>query len=144
MTAAINYASSPLAPCAVLSTGDTSRTAPTTVANLLVASGAAVPAINAASGAQIERVTIQPLAATTATCVRLWLHDGTNYHLRAEFGVAATGTVTGSNPIPSQQFEAVDNPSQFPIIMPAGWSLRASINDTQAGGVNVFVEGGGF
>jgi len=34
-------------------------------------------------------------------------------------------------------------PSFMPLWLPAGWSLRATVNDTQIG-INVFANGGDF
>lgn len=144
MSANINYASTVLSGNATVVTADTSRTAPTTFVKLIESSGGTGGTANAASGAQIERIVLTPVGTTIQSVIRLFLYDGTNYHLRYELQLSPQ-TVSGTVAVASQTFEAVDNPNMFPMLLPAGWALRATINDTQSGGgVNISAEGGGF
>ena len=131
MSTSINYCSTLLCGAAMLTTGDTSRTAPTTVSTLLTP----------ANGAMIERLTVMPVATTVTSVVRFFKYDGTTYHLVAEVQIAAQTLANGTAVIPTTM-EAVDNPNLFPMIIPAGWSLRATVNDTQTG-IKVYAEGGG-
>lgn len=143
MSTSLNYASTPIAGAATLTTGDTSRTAPATFQNLAVPSAASAGQATIASGAQIERWSVVPLASvSTQTTARLFLYDGTNYHLKLEMNIPVTA-VSSSNPVPTWQMEAWDNPNLFPIIVPAGWSVRTTVNDTVTG-LKSIIEGGAF
>jgi hypothetical protein len=132
MSTAINYASIPVVAGGVLTTGDTSRTAPTTTTTIF----------NSSNGGQVERITITPVATTIASVVRIFRYDGTAYHLYTEVQIGAQTLVAGTAVVP-QTLEAVDNPNLFPILIPVGWSLRATVNDTQTG-IQVQAEGGGY
>lgn len=114
-----------------LTAGDASRTAPTNQATIFTPG---------ASGGMVQRVVVEPVATVTATVVRIFRYDGTTYFLYAEIQVPAQ-TITGTVAVSPQTLEGVNYPSLFPILVPAGWTLRASINDTQTG-VNVSAEGG--
>lgn len=132
MAAQPSYAGTPIAGAATLTVGDASRTAPA-AAGILVTPGA---------GGLIERVTIIPLATTVASVLRLFRYDGAAYHLYTEIAIPVQ-TVSASVAVSPLTLQAVDYPNLFPIVIPAGWSLRASINDNQTG-VKVHAEGGGF
>jgi hypothetical protein len=131
MSASQNFMSVLAAAAATLTTGDNSRTAPTVFGTIF----------NPASGGMCERITITPLATTVASVVRFFKFDGTTNHLLFEVTLPAQ-TVTAGAAVTSQRLEAVDNPDIFPIIVPSGWTLRATVNDTQTG-VKVQAEGGG-
>lgn len=65
------------------------------------------------------------------------------YALWGEVPTGAINTVSSTNPALTLTLSAATNPSTLPLTLPPGWSLRATINDTQAGGgVNVFGIGG--
>lgn len=138
MSASITYASTPIARAVTLTTGDTSRAAPTTFQTVVAA--AAIP-----NGMQIERFTLMPQATDTATVVRFWAFkaSGSTWRLLFELALPAA-TVTGSSPIPITTAETVSIPNCFPKIVEAGEEVRVSVNDTQAGGVWAMVEGGGY
>jgi len=132
MATTINYASTPVVGGGVLTTGDTSRTAPTTTTTIFTST----------NGGQVERITITPVATTVSSVIRIFRYDGTNYHLYTEVPVVAQTVTTGAAVVP-QTLEAVDNPNLFPILIPAGWSLRATVNDAQTG-IQIQAEGGGY
>jgi hypothetical protein len=133
MSASINYASTPKVGAATLTTGDASRTAPTVAPTVLTPGG---------SGSQVERITATPLATTTATTLRIFRHDGTTHHLYTEIQIPAQ-TITGPVAVIPITLEAVNYPNLFPILVPAGWTLRASLNDTQTG-IKVQADAGDF
>lgn len=132
MATAINFASTATVGAALLTTGDTSRTAPTTVGTIFTAT----------NGGQVERITIIPVATTVASVVRIFRYDGTNYHLYTEVAISAQ-TLSGTNAVTTITLEAVTTPNLFPILVPSGWSLRATVNDTQVG-IKVQAEGGAY
>jgi len=134
MSASPNYASTPTVGAALLTTADTSRTAPTSGGSAVFSPGA--------SGGLCERVVIMPLATVTATVLRLFRYDGTTAHLYAEVTMPALIVAAGTK-VPGTVLSAVSNPELFPIAIPANWSLRATINDVQTG-IKVQAEGGAF
>ncbi|GIL41414.1 hypothetical protein [Roseiterribacter gracilis] len=133
MATSPNYAATPTVGAAMLTTGDTSRTAPSNVGTIFTPGSL---------GGSVERIVIQPVATTTASTVRIFRYDGSAYHLYAEVALPAL-TATGSAPVPNQTLEAVDTPNLMPIAIPANWSLRATVNDTQTG-VQIQAEGGSY
>jgi hypothetical protein len=133
MAAVPAYAATPKIGAGTVTTADTSRTAPTTVVTVFTAG---------ANGSRIDRINLEAIGTTTATTVRLFLYNGTTYYLWQELPVSAvtpSGTVQAFN----SAISSAQNPNNFPLPLPSGWSLRASINDTQASsGVNVIALGG--
>ena len=133
MATTIQYASTPRIGAATLTTGDTSRTAPTTVATVLT---------GGSSGTRVDQIDAVGLATTVSSGLRLFLHDGTTYTLLREFPVqpvtASAGTVW------ELHVNTNTDPAVFPIILPnASWSLRMTVNDTQTG-IRVTARGGDF
>lgn len=128
-----NFAATPTVGAALLTTGDTSRTAPTTTGTIFAPG---------AGGGTVERIVIQPVATTVASVIRFFRYDGTNYHLYTEVTLDAQ-TLSGGIVAAQRTLQAVDNPGIFPICIPANWSLRVTVNDTQTG-VKVQAEGGAF
>lgn len=120
-----NYASTPLVGTAVLQIGDANRLAPVAAQRIFPA-----PAISIASGGQVERITLAALGLCVTSVVRIYRNDGTTDHLYAEFGTSG-GAASTSGALQAQTLEAVDNPNLFPIILPAAWTLTATVNDTQ-------------
>lgn len=130
-----NFAITPKLGVGTVTTGDTSRTNPTLAVNVYPAG---------ANGSRIERIVLTPIGPTVASCVRLFLYDGTNFHLYKEVALGAA-TTSGSVPVTTQTLEAVTTPNLFPLLLPQGWSLQATVNDTQtSSGVNVIAVGGDF
>lgn len=132
MATAINYASTATVGAALLTTGDTSRTAPTTTGTIFTAT----------SGGQVERIVIIPVGNTVTSVVRIFRYDGTVYNLYAEIPISAQ-TLSGTSAVTTITLEAVTTPNLFPILVPTGWSLRATVNDTQVG-IKVQAEGGAY
>lgn len=137
MSAAPSYASLITVGAATLTTGDTSRSAPTTTVTIFT------PNVTNALGGQVERIVIEPLGTTTATTVRIFRYDGAAYHLYTEIQLQVQ-TAAGGTALSPQTLEAVSYPNLFPILVPNGWLLKASVNDTQAAGVKIQAEGGSF
>jgi hypothetical protein len=130
MGASANYASVPKVGVAVISTANTNRDGTGTIGTVFTAG---------ASGSRIERIVIQATGTTTAGMVRLFLHDGTNARLYEEIAVLAitpSGTVTAF----AFTIEAYSTPTYMPIVLPTGWSLRASTNNAET--FNVIAIGG--
>lgn len=89
-----------------------------------------------ANGTRIDLIRVQAIVTTTAGMVRLFIHDGTNMRLYKELPISAvtvSATVDGYS---------VNYRPDEPIVLPSGYSLRASTNNAEA--MNVFIHGGDF
>jgi hypothetical protein len=216
MSTQAQYASTPKIGVGVVTTGDTSRTAPTNVVDIFTAgaNGSRIDRINLAGigttlastirlflvpgnqGAPIQSITYSGTTATVTTTEAHGLATGVLYTSQNAFPstynvtntaiTVLTGTtftytmsatpttnaltmgtysttaasptfdlwqevpVTAVTPSGTVQVYTADlapatQPQRMPLILPAGWSLRASVNDTQtSSGVNVVAVGGDF
>ena len=133
MSTSAQYASVPKIGSATLTTADTSLTAPTTVGTVLTAG---------ASGTRIDYIDIQGVATTVAGLINLFIYDGTNYILWVQVPVIA---VTSSTTAPAFQSTLSSNVNSniMPLILPTGYSLRATASVAQTG-VRVTAQGGDF
>lgn len=133
MSTSAQYASTPKVGAALLTTADTSLTAPTTVGTVVTAG---------ASGTRIDYIDIQGVANTSAGLVNLFIYDGSTYHLWQQVPVIA---VTSSTTAPA--FSAVlssnGNANVLPLTLPTGYSLRATTSVAQTG-IKVIAYGGDF
>lgn len=120
-----NYANTPRAAVGQVSTANANRDGTGTLATIFTAG---------ATGSRVDDIKIQATGTTTAGVVRLFLHDGTNARLFAEILVTA---VTPSTTV--EAFSAVL--LNQAIILPNGWSLRASTNNAET--FNVIVNRAG-
>jgi len=73
-------------------------------------------------GSRIDWIEITAIGTTTANVVRLFLNDGTNTRLLDEI------LVTAITPSTTQEVFRQVITYNTPLILPAGWSLRASCN----------------
>jgi hypothetical protein len=133
MSTSAQYASTPKVGSALLTTADTSLTAPTTVGTVLTA---------AASGTRIDYIEIQGVATTVAGLINLFIYDGTTYFLWQQVPVIA---VTSSTTVPawSAVLSSNSNANVMPLTIPTGYSLRATTSVTQTG-IRVNAYGGDF
>lgn len=133
MATSAQYAATPRVGSANLTTQDTSLTAPTTVSTILTAG---------ASGTRIDYIDVQGVATTVAGLINLFIFDGTNYILFAQVPVIA---VTSSTTAPAFQatLSSNVNANLMPLIIPTGYSLRATTSVAQTG-VRVTAMGGDF
>ena len=133
MATSAQYAATPRVGSANLTTQDTSLTAPTTVSTILTAG---------ASGTRIDYIDVQGVATTVAGLINLFIYDGTNYILWAQVPVIA---VTSSTTAPAFQstLSSNVNANLMPLIIPTGYSLRATTSVAQTG-VRVTALGGDF
>lgn len=133
MSTSAQYASTPKVGSALLTTADTSLTAPTTVGTVLSAG---------ASGTRIDYIDIQGVATTSAGIVNLFIYDGTNYILWQQIPVQA---ITSSTTVPAfaSVISSNGNANVMPLTIPTGYSLRATTTVAQTG-VRVTAYGGDF
>jgi hypothetical protein len=116
-----NFAINPIRGAGTVQIGDSSRTLPTNPVTILTAG---------TSGSRIERIVLEAIGPTIASVLRLWFYDGANYHLWNEISIGSQTPSAGAA-LGASTLEAVTSPNLIPELLPAGWSLRASINDTQ-------------
>jgi hypothetical protein len=126
------YASTPKVGIGQISTANTNRDGTGTIGTVFTAG---------ASGSRIDRAVVSATGTTTAGMVRLFLHDGTNARLYCEMAVTAI-TPSGTTKAFNDTFEAVTTPDLFPLVLPNGWSLRASTHNAES--FNVTAVGGDF
>jgi len=133
MSTSAQYASTPKIGSALLTTADTSLTAPTTVGTVFTAG---------ASGSRIDYIDIQGVANTVASLINIFIFDGTNYFLYTQIPVQA---VTSSTTAPA--FQAIissnTNANILPINLPTGYSVRAATSVAQTG-IRVTALGGDY
>jgi hypothetical protein len=113
MAVQAQYASTPRAAVGQVSVANTNRDGTGTLATIFTAGS---------SGSRIDDIKIQATGTTTAGVVRLFVHDGTNARLLAENLVTA---VTPSTTVEAWSTTLLNQA----IVLPNGWSLRASTNN---------------
>jgi hypothetical protein len=133
MATSAQYAATPKVGAALLTTADTSLTAPSTVGTLITAG---------ASGTRIDYIEVMGVANTSAGLVNLFLYDGSTYHLWQQIPVIAL-TVGTTTPSYSATISSNGNANVMPLCIPSGWSLRATTTTAQTG-VKVIAYGGDF
>jgi len=133
MSTSAQYAATPKFGSANLTTADTSLTAPTTVGTIVTAG---------ASGTRIDYIDVQGVATTVAGLINLFVFDGTDYILWQQVPVIA---VTSSTTVPAfaAALSSNNNSNVMPLILPTGYSLRATTSVAQTG-IRVTAYGGDF
>jgi hypothetical protein len=133
MATSAQYASTPKIGSALLTTADTSLTAPSTVGTVFTAGS---------SGSRIDYIDVQGVATTVASLVNIFIYDGTNYFLYTQIPVQA---ITSSTTAVAFQaaISSNTNANILPINLPTGYSLRATTSITQTG-VRVTALGGDY
>ncbi|MEN9885488.1 MAG: hypothetical protein RL758_66 [Pseudomonadota bacterium] len=132
MAAVPSYAAAPKCGIAQISTANTARDGTGTIGTVFTA---------AATGSRIDAINIKATGTTTAGMIRLFIHDGSTSRLIDEVPVLAT---TPSATVPSFEVNLNTNTMAhfLPIILPNGFSLRASTNNAET--FNVIAFGGDF
>lgn len=133
MATAAQYAATPKVGSALLTTADTSLTAPTTVGTVFTAGS---------SGSRIDYIDIQGVATTTASIVNLFIYDGTTYFLWQQVPVVAVTSSTTAVAF-TANLSSNSNANVMPLCIPTGYSLRATVTVTQTG-IRVIAYGGDF
>lgn len=129
-----NFVESPRCVVTQISTANTARDGTGAIANVFTAG---------TNGSRIDLIVVQATGTTTNGMIRFFIHDGTSSSLFDEIAVRA---VTPSGTVPAFSFSVGEkgeiNNSKYPIILPMGYSLRASTNNAET--FNVIVFGGDF
>lgn len=133
MSTTAQYASTPKIGSALLTTADTSLTAPTTVGIAFTAG---------ASGSRIDYIDIQGVATTNAGLVNIFIYDGSTYFLYTQIPIVA---ITSSTTAAAFQATISSNttPNILPINLPTGYSLRVTTTVAQSG-IRVIASGGDY
>lgn len=134
MSTSAQYASIPNVGSGLLTSADTSRTAPTTVTTVFTAGS---------NGSRVDKLIANGVGTTTATMLRWFIFDGTSYRLFYEMTIPAV-TPSSSVPVASANINSVVDYGYLPLILPSGFSLRCTINDAQSPGVVAIAQGGNF
>lgn len=126
------YTATPKNGMAVISVANTGRDGTGTIGTIFSAG---------ASGSRIDKIIIKAQGTTTAGMVRLFIHDGSNARLIDEVLVQA---ITPSATVQSFQVVLAANQItvELPIILPNGYSLRASTHNAES--FNIIAMGGDF
>lgn len=126
------YAATPRCAIGQVSTANTARDGTGTLATIFTAG---------ASGSRIDAINLKAVGTSTAGMIRLFIHDGTNARLLTELPVVA---VTPSATLPAWEAQLNTNSMSqvLPIILPTGYSLRASTHNAET--TNVICVGGDF
>ena len=133
MATSAQYASTPKIGSALLTTADTSLTAPSTVGTVFTAGS---------SGSRIDYIDVQGVATTVASLVNIFIFDGTNYFLYTQIPVQAVTSSTTANAF-SSTISSNTHPNILPINLPTGYSIRATTTVAQTG-VRVIALGGDY
>lgn len=125
MSTSAQYAATPRAALGQVSTANTNRDGTGTIATIFTAG---------ASGSRIDDIYIAATGTVTAGVVRLFINDGTNTRLWQEILVTAT---TPSTTVQVWSATLLNSA----LILPSGYSLRASTNNAETFNVSVLRAG---
>lgn len=129
MASVPGYAATPRCAIAAISTANTNRDGTGTIGTVFTAG---------ASGSRIDAVLVYATGTTTAGMVRLYIYNGTTAYLIKELPVLAI-TPGASTPAWGAQVSSTLE-RELPIIIPTGYSLRASTHNAET--FNVVAMGG--
>jgi hypothetical protein len=115
MSTSAQYASTVRAAAVQVTTANTLRDGTGTLATIFTAG---------ASGSRIDDIYMVATGTTTANVIRFFIHDGTNARLLFETIVSI---VTPSTALPVWSSSLLNQA----IVLPSGFSLRASTNNTE-------------
>lgn len=126
------YAATPKIGIGQISTANTNRDGTGTIGTVFTAGS---------SGSRIDAIDIKATGTTTSGMIRLFIHNGTTAYLLTEVPVIA---VTPSGTLPAWEVQLNTNSMSqvLPILLPTGYSLRASTNNAET--FNVAALGGDF
>ncbi len=132
MSAVPSYVATPRVGLGQVSVANANRDGTGAIENVLTAG---------ALGSRIDAIDMKAVGTTTAGMVRLFIHDGVNNRLLTEMPVLA---ITPGASAPSWEAQLTTNSMSnvLPIILPTGYSLRASTEKAEV--INVIALGGDF
>lgn len=96
------------------------------------------------SGSRIDQINVAGLGITVASQLRLFIYDGTNYRFLKDIPITAVTPSTTQSAFNSSLCTQY-NPELLPILLPIGYSLRATLSTAQTtDGVMITAIGGDF
>lgn len=118
MAATPSFAATPKVGAGLLTTADTSLTAPSTVTTILT---------GGSSGSKVDEIIIQGVATTVASVVNLFIHDGTTHHLFDQVLISAvTSSTTAIAYRARRQYQNL-------LLPTTSYTLRAAVTVTSSG-----------
>lgn len=132
MATQAQYAATPKVGIAAISTANTNLNGTGTIGTVFTAG---------ANGSRIDAIDIKATGTTTAGMIRLFVHNGTTAFLLTELPVTAN-TPSGTVPAWETQLNTNTMTELLPIVLPTGYSLRASTQNAET--FNVVAVGGDF
>jgi hypothetical protein len=132
MSTTAQYASTAKQAIVAIATANTAKDGTGTIGTVYTAG---------ASGSRIDAINAKATVTTTAGMLRLFIHNGTTAFLLTEIPINAVTSGATAN---SWECQLNNNTMSqlFPILLPTGYSLRASTNNAE--NLNVFAQGGDF
>lgn len=115
MATTAQYASTVRAAVAQISTANTNRNGTGTIGTVFTAGS---------NGSRIDDISIDATGTTTAGVVRLFINDGSTSYLWQEILVSA---ITPSTTVQVWSYTLLNQA----LLLPSGWSLRASTNNAE-------------
>lgn len=126
------FAATPKVGVSTISTANTNRDGTGTIGTVFTAG---------TSGSRVDRIIVEATGTTTAGMVRLFLHNGTTAFLWREVSVSAiTPSATVQTFSATQSSNSAVDIGYLPLVLPTGWSLRASTHNAES--FNVIAIGG--
>lgn len=132
MASVPSYAATPRCAIAQVSVANTNLNGTGTIATVFTAGS---------NGSRVDAIDLKATVTTTAGMVRLFINDGTNSRLLTEVPVLAV-TPSATQPAWEAQLNQNGLNQIFPVILPNGYSLRASTENAET--INVVAIGGDF
>jgi len=96
-----------------------------------------------ADGGRVERIRIRALGTNVATVLRIFINNGSanstagNNTLYAEITLAATTLSETSALLTTNEFPSAADTTAFPLVLPAGYKLLATLGTAIAAGVKI-------
>lgn len=103
-----------------------------------------------ADGARVDRIRVRALGTNVATVLRIFINNGgtnatpTNNVLYAEITLAATTASAVASLLTTNELPSVADTTAFPIVLPAGYTLLATVGTTIVAGVDVTAIGSSY
>lgn len=103
-----------------------------------------------ADGARVERIRSRALGTNVATVLRIFINNGgdnataTNNALYAEITIAATTASAVASLLTTNELPSALDTTAFPIVLPAGYKLLATVGTTIAAGLDVTAIGSSY
>jgi hypothetical protein len=124
-----------------LKTANTAKDGTGTVATIFTAG---------ADGGRVERIRIRALGTNVVTVLRIFINNGqtnatpANNVLYAEITIDATTVSEVAALLTTNEFPSAADTTAFPIVLPAGYTLLATVGTTIAAGVDVCAIGSSY